>query len=251
MSKATVSQGVKVRSLEVVVEEDEIKARNGEVHLSETIGYVAIASGSGDSNGVTFQADSTNNSVTHELFNINFGDEFHNIPHFLANIATYDGADPVALRFQNLTVNGVQVTLQEDTSFDPETNHITEVVNYLAVEGDNVWQGTLYDPLTGNRAIIGTDSNEYILGLAENDTRTGNGGSDVFVLESNQGTDTITDFELGVDLIGLTNNLTFGALTLTDVGNDTLIMLDTQELAVLNGVQSSDFTSDYFVPISI
>ncbi len=247
----TRQQNATSNGFEVVMEEDEINARNSEGHLNETIGYLAIASGSGTSNGVTYQAASTDDSVTHKLFNINFGGEFTNIPHFLANIATYDGPDPSALRFQNLTTNGVQVTIQEDTTFDNETNHTTEVVNYLAIEGDNGLQGTAYDPLTGNRAIIGTDSNDYILGLSENDTRTGKDGSDVFVLETDGGTDTITDFELGIDLIGLTDGLSFGALTLTDIDNDTSVMFDSQELAILKGIQSTELTSDHFVGVNV
>ncbi len=243
----TRQQNATSNGFEVVMEEDEIQARNGEGRLNETIGYMAIASGSSSSNGVTFLAGSTSDTVTHELSNIDFGGQFNNIPHFLANIATYDGADPSALRFQNLTTNGVQVAVQEDTTFDNETNHTTEVVNYLAFEGDNPLQGTAYDPLTGNRAIIGTDNDEYILGLAENDTLTGKGGSDVFVLEVNQGTDTITDFQLGVDLIGLGDNLTFGSLTLTDTGNDTSVMFNNEVLAIVKGVESTDLNNNDFV----
>ncbi|MDJ0728888.1 MAG: hypothetical protein QNJ33_02740 [Crocosphaera sp.] len=247
----TRQQNATADGFEVVMEEDEIKGRNSEGHSDETIGYLAIASGSGNSNGVTYQAASTSNSVTHDLFNINFGGEFTDIPHFLANIATYDGPDASALRFQNLTTNGVQVTIQEDTTFDGETSHTTEVVNYLAIEGDNGLQGTAYDPLTGNRAIIGTDSNDYLLGLAENDTRTGKGGNDIFVLETNQGTDTITDFELGVDRIGLADSLSFGALTLTDINNDTSVMFDSQELAIFKGIQSTQLTNDHFVEVTV
>ena len=243
----TRQQNATANGFEVVMEEDEVKARNGETHLNETIGYVAISGGVGTSNGVTFLADSTDNSVTHEFSSISFGGEFSNTPHFLANVATYDGADSSGIRFRDLTVNNVQVALQEDTTFDGETFHTTEVVNYLAFQGDNALQGTVYDPLTGNKAIIGTDADEYILGLPEDDTRTGKGGSDIFVLEPNQGTDTITDFELGVDLIGLGDNLTFGSLTLTDTGNDTSVMFNSQELAIIKGVQSSDLISNNFV----
>nr|MDJ0661384.1 SdrD B-like domain-containing protein [Crocosphaera sp.] len=247
----TRQQNATANGFEVVMEEDEIKGRNAETHLAETIGYVAIASGSGNSNGVTFQAGSTGNNVTHNISNINFGGEFSNIPHFLANIASYDGPDPSALRFQNLTSNGVEVTVQEDITFDQETNHTTEVVNYLAVDGDNGLQGTAYDPLTGNRAIIGTDSNDYLLGLATNDTRIGKGGQDIFVLDSNQGTDTIADFELGVDQIGLRDGLTYGSLSLTNVGNDTSVMFNNNELAIIKGVQSIDLTSNDFVEVMI
>ncbi|WP_198648796.1 SdrD B-like domain-containing protein [Cyanothece sp. BG0011] len=247
----TRQQNATANGFDVVLEEDEVYGRNAEGHSHETIGYVAIASGNGNSNGVSFQAGSTGNTVTHELFNINFGDQFTEIPHFLANIATYDGPDASALRFQNLTSNGVEVTVQEDITFDTETNHTTEVVNYLAVGGNNGWQGTAYDPLTGNRAIVGTDADEYILGIAENDTRTGQGGSDIFVLKSNQGTDTITDFELGVDSIGLSGGLSYNQLALDSLGENTLISYNNQALLVLNGVNSNHLTNNDFVEVTI
>ena len=247
----TRQQNATANGFEVVMEEDEIKARNGEGHLNETIGYLAIASGSGNSNGVTFQAGSTSDSMTHALSSIDFGGEFSNIPHFFASIATYDGPDPSALRYQNLTTNGVKVKVQEDTTFDNEINHTTEGVNYLAIEGDNGLQGTAYDPLTGNRAIMGTEGDDYLLGLAENDTRIGSSGSDIFVLESDRGTDTITDFELGVDQIGLSGGLTFGSLTLTDNGNDTIITANSQPLAILKGIQSTGLTSNDFLEVTI
>ena len=63
--------------------------------------------------------------------------------------------------------------------------------------------------------------------------------------------DTITDFELGVDFIGLGDNLTFGALSLNDTGNDTSLMFNGQELAIIKGVHKSDFTSNNFVETSI
>ena len=247
----TRQQNATSNGFEVVMEEDEIKARNGEGHLNETIGYLAIASGSGNSNGVTFQTGSTSDSVTHAFSNIDFGGEFSNIPHFFASIATYDGPDSSALRYQNLTSNRVQVKVQEDTTLDREINHTTEVVNYLAIEGDSGLQGTAYDPLTGNRAIMGTEGDDYLLGLAENDTRIGQGGRDIFVLESDRGTDTITDFELGVDQIGLSGGLTFGALTLTDNGNDTIITANSQPLAILKGIQSTALTSNDFLEVTI
>ncbi|WP_048752737.1 hypothetical protein, partial [Crocosphaera watsonii] len=96
-----------------------------------------------------------------------------------------------------------------------------------------------------------TFSANPIIGFPEDDTRTGNGGSDIFVLESGQGTDTITDFQLGLDLIGLEGGLTFGSLTLNDVGGDTSVMFNSEELAIIKGVQSSNLASDSFVPVTI
>ena len=247
----TRQQNATSNGFQVVMEEEEIKARNGEGHLNENIGYMAITSGSGNSNGVVFQAGSTDDSVTHGWSNIDFGDEFNNIPHFFASIATYEGPDPSTLRQQNLTTNGIQVKVQEDTTLDGETNHTTEVVNYLAMEGDNGLQGTAYDPLTGNTVIMGTEDDDYLLGLAENDTRIGKAGSDIFVLESDQGTDTIADFESGVDLIGLTGNLSFGSLTLTDLGDDTSVMFNNQQLAIIKEVETTDLTSNHFAEVTI
>ena len=138
-----------------------------------------------------------------------------------------------------------------DTTLAGETNHTTEVVNYLAMEGDNGLQGTAYDPLTGNTVIMGTEDDDYLLGLAENDTRIGKAGSDIFVLESDQGTDTIADFESGVDLIGLTGNLSFGSLTLTDLGDDTSVMFNNQQLAIIKEVETTDLTSNHFAEVTI
>ncbi|MGK7962919.1 hypothetical protein, partial [Crocosphaera sp.] len=247
----TRQQNATATGFEVVMEEDEIKGQNAETRLAETIGYVAISGGYSSNNGVTLEVGSTGNSVTDQLFNINFEGQFNNIPHLLANIATYDGSDPSALRFQNLTSNGFEVHIQEDITFDEETTHTTEVINYLALDGDNGLQGTAYDSLTGNRAIVGTDSNDYLLGLAENDTLIGKGGRDIFVLQSNQGTDTIADFELGIDQIGLADGLTYGSLSLADVGSDTSVMFNNNEIGIIKGVQSTDLNSNDFVAVSV
>ncbi len=139
----TRQQNGTANGFEVVMEEEEVKARNGETHANETIGYLAITEGTATSNGVTFESGATSNSVTHELSTINFENEFGNIPHLLAHIATYDGIDSSELRFQNLTQDNVQVAVQEDTTLDKETKHTTEVVNYLALEGDDFLRGLI------------------------------------------------------------------------------------------------------------
>ncbi len=229
------------------MEEEEAKVRIGDGHIEETLGYLAIAPGLGNSHGTTYEAGSTGNSVTHNWSNINFENDFTNMPHFLASIATYDGGDSSGPRYRRLNENRVEVAVQEDTTHDSETNHTTEVVNYMAIEGDNALQGTAYDPITGNRAIIGTDNNDYILGSSRNDTRTGLEGSDIFVLETNQGVDTITDFELGIDKIGLGSDLSYNSLTLNGIGNDTSINFNNQQLAILKGIDFTDLTSSDFV----
>ncbi|WP_228025376.1 PPC domain-containing protein [cf. Phormidesmis sp. LEGE 11477] len=63
------------------------------------------------------------------------------------------------------------------------------------------------------------------------------------------GTDTILDFEVGTDRIGLVEGeLMFAALTITQEGNNTLlgVVSSGETLAVLNGVQASRLTESSF-----
>ncbi len=75
---------------------------------------------------------------------------------------------------------------------------------------------------------------------------SGCSGADTFVLEAGDGTDTIVDFEIGVDIIQLTNNLTFEDLTLTSSGSSVEIIFGDETLAVVQGVttlSAADFVS--------
>lgn len=78
-----------------------------------------------------------------------------------------------------------------------------------------------------------------------NDTLTGGLGSDVFVFAPGEGTDTITDFTLSNDKIGLTDGLTFGQLSF--VGSE--IRVGSEVLAVLTGVNTSTLTASNFVTV--
>ncbi len=106
----------------------------------------------------------------------------------------------------------------------------------------------------GNDSLIGGAGNDLLVGGAGNDTLTGDAGGDRFVLVAvNNGIDTIVDFMDGEDRIGLSGDLNFGQLNITQgTGgnvNDTLISLKSNDdlLAILTGVESTtlngaDFT---------
>ncbi|NET49732.1 MAG: hypothetical protein F6K09_13650, partial [Merismopedia sp. SIO2A8] len=85
------------------------------------------------------------------------------------------------------------------------------------------------------------------------DLLTGNAGEDVFVLTTGNGTDTITDFVVGEDLLGLSGGLTFEQLTITQgTGNnvnDTLIFEDGKQLAIVNGVEKNLITAEVFTVV--
>lgn len=102
----------------------------------------------------------------------------------------------------------------------------------------------------GDDAIWGDDGDDLLRGGLGNDTlvgddRSGGQGSDIFVLAVGEGTDTIVDFEVGIDFIGLADGLTFGALSLS--GNT--ISAGDETLAVLEGVETSSLGESAFVVI--
>ncbi|NJK37543.1 MAG: DUF839 domain-containing protein [Oscillatoriales cyanobacterium SM2_3_0] len=99
----------------------------------------------------------------------------------------------------------------------------------------------------GNDEIWGDQGDDLIDGGAGNDTLHGDsgnlsGGADIFVLAVGEGTDTIVDFEIGLDLIGLAGGLTFGDLSFS--GNE--IAAGTEILAILpvetNALSEDNFT---------
>lgn len=96
----------------------------------------------------------------------------------------------------------------------------------------------------GNDQIWGDDGDDILNGGLGDDTLTGDdfsGGSgrDTFILAAASGTDTITDFEVGIDMIGLEDNLTSDELSIVQVGNNTEMSLGDETLAVLHGVNAN------------
>ncbi|MEO1387489.1 MAG: pre-peptidase C-terminal domain-containing protein [Cyanobacteria bacterium J06634_6] len=106
----------------------------------------------------------------------------------------------------------------------------------------------------GDDFIWGDDGDDIIMGVTGNDTLVGDNGSngsgsDLFVFGNGDGTDTIVDFEVGTDRIGLVEGeLTFADLTLTQEGSNTLLGVASsgETLAILNGVQASALTESSF-----
>ena len=106
----------------------------------------------------------------------------------------------------------------------------------------------------GDDFIWGDDGDDILMGVTGNDTLVGDNGSqgsgsDLFVFGNGDGTDTIVDFEVGTDRIGLVEGeLTFAELTLTQEGSNTLLGVANsgETLAILNGVQASGLTESSF-----
>lgn len=112
--------------------------------------------------------------------------------------------------------------------------------------GDDVLLGG-----AGRDKIWGDDGDDLIRGGLGKDRLTGDdrsgGGSDTFVLAVGEGTDTITDFELSIDFIGLADGLAFGDLSFDQRGRNAIISFGDEDLAVLKKVNGSDLTEADFL----
>ncbi|MEO0884636.1 MAG: serine hydrolase [Cyanobacteria bacterium J06648_10] len=106
----------------------------------------------------------------------------------------------------------------------------------------------------GDDFIWGDAGDDFIMGVTGNDTLIGDNfsdgsGSDLFVFGNGDGTDTIVDFEVGIDRIGLVDGeLTFADLTITQDGRNTLLgIADSGEvIAIMQNVQASALTDSSF-----
>ncbi|MCC3445371.1 MAG: calcium-binding protein, partial [Microcoleus sp. PH2017_03_ELD_O_A] len=88
---------------------------------------------------------------------------------------------------------------------------------------------------------------DFLSGDIGDDTLTGGSGSDVFFLNQSLGSDIITDFRKGEDLIGLAPGLSFNQLSIASSSNQTLISVTgtNQLLAKLNGVPGTLSAGDF------
>ena len=100
----------------------------------------------------------------------------------------------------------------------------------------------------GNDILLGGKGNDLLTGGLGSDTLTGGNGNDKFLLAINSGTDIITDFEVGKDLLVLGSNLTFSQLSITQENSATFIRLSASGaiLASLNGVSASQINAANF-----
>ncbi|WP_293151848.1 DUF4347 domain-containing protein [Microcoleus sp. bin48.metabat.b7b8b9.023] len=100
----------------------------------------------------------------------------------------------------------------------------------------------------GNDSLYGGKGDDLLNGGLGNDTLTGGNGVDKFLLSTNSGTDTITDFEFGKDFLVLGNGLTSSQLAIAQDSGVTLIRFaQTGEiLASISGVSAGSITAGSF-----
>ena len=138
-------------SIDVKIEEETDTS-----HASETIGYVAIESGTVDTsltNGILIEAGNTPDTVTHNWYTVTYPTSFSQTPIIVSKIMTEDGSHNSHERMQNPSTSNFQVRIQETPSFDGP--HTTEIFGWFAADSGSIY-GRQYmptEPVTG----VGTE----------------------------------------------------------------------------------------------
>lgn len=125
---------------DMVLQEEE--ALNSGTHTSETVGWLAVSRVSGPLDGSTL-ADSSaaTATATDRTTAISFAAGFAAAPVLLAGISSLAEGDTAGLRLSGLDRNGATLFVQEDTTFDSETAHGAEQIDWLALDGSGTISG--------------------------------------------------------------------------------------------------------------
>ena len=114
-------------------------------------------------------------------------------------------------------------------------------------DSDNTGNDNLYGG-SGDDVLVGSRGDNILDGGTDADTIYSGNGSDTIVIRSGDGGstkstgDTVSDFTDGTDSIGL-DTITFGALTIAQVGSDTVIKEGSNFLTTLTGISASNITA--------
>jgi hypothetical protein len=128
--------------VQLTMQEEE--ALNGGGHVTETIGWVALAAGNGTAGGVSWLAGSTA-GVTHANASVGLGASMVGGANVIAALSSFAGADSAWARGNGSTNTTFDVSVEEDTSFDAEIAHIAETVDYFVFNEAGVVAAYDYD----------------------------------------------------------------------------------------------------------
>jgi 2',3'-cyclic-nucleotide 2'-phosphodiesterase (5'-nucleotidase family) len=199
---------------------------------------------------LTFRADSVIDDAS--------GGGSSSIENFLIGTA---GEGPFRIGDGNDFVAG---TLGDDTIFGDGGSDILKG-ELEGIEGGNdaIFGGTGNDLLlgeTGNDLLLGEAGDDLLFGGAGedflrgglgNDTHTGGADKDIFSIALGEGTDSLLDFELGSDFIGLSEELSLGQLyVVQDAQNAVVGSSETGEvLAVLVNIVADQLGQGSFLSV--
>ena len=139
-----------------------------QMHARETFSYVAWEPFSGITNNVAIEVGRTAKIMDHTFKSLAFTRPFVGVPLFLGEMQTANGNNPCTLRWQNKTVLGVELQIDEEQSQDDEVEHTAEEsVGFIA------FSFTLAD-VDSDQDGIDNDAEEKLYGTDPEDADTDN-----------------------------------------------------------------------------
>jgi Ca2+-binding RTX toxin-like protein len=129
-----------------------------------------------------------------------------------------------------------------------------DLIDATASSGNNRFYGGTGDDTfifgTGDKVFGEAGSDRFFARTSGGNTLTGGEGADQFWIataEIPQDVNTITDFTIGEDVIGIAGSGgSFGKLTFTQQNQDLLVSLSGSNLAVLQGIEAANLGSNSF-----
>jgi hypothetical protein len=120
--------------LELALEEDASDAGD-DFHHIETIGWLAMAAGTGLAGELLYEAILTDAIVTHEPHDLLFVSDFQATPGIFGSITSFIGIDPSPLRQHEIvTREGARIFIEEESCAGTDRAHAAERVAILAIE---------------------------------------------------------------------------------------------------------------------
>ena len=131
----TRTKSITSQSFNVAMQEEE--KLNGGAHATETLGWFAIDSGTANDGDTILEGGITGNSFNHVASAESFNASFTDTPALIAKLGSYRGADPASLRTTEISSDEFKAFVAEEQSFDGELSHITESINFLAMDSSS------------------------------------------------------------------------------------------------------------------
>ena len=131
------------------------------IHGMESVAWIAMEEGA-NITGIPFEIGTK--LLSSSAANIAFDDPYPS-PGFIGTPQTFNENNPISLRINSLTSTNANVFLQEEDSFDPETNHGFETVGYMVVSGSGNFLNEMGE-VVGEIGRISVDHNYVTINLA-------------------------------------------------------------------------------------
>jgi Ca2+-binding RTX toxin-like protein len=229
-------------------------AQNTAVTLEASTLLANDTDANGDSLSLTEVSNAVNGSVTFSNGNVIFTPSTNFTGNASFDYSISDGKGGTSSANVSVAVGGTQIGGSgNDTLTGTAGNDLLNGRNgndsLIGNAGnDTLIGGNGKDFLVGSAGddlLDGDNGSDTLTGGLGSDTLTGGNGQDIFVFAPGEGIDTINDFKLGTDQIGLTGGLTFGNLSFS--GNE--ILMGSDVLAVLTGVNTNTLTASNFLAV--